>query len=274
MIKLIACDLDETLLNSDKKISEKNRIAIQRAKDEYGVLFVPATGRGYTCIDAVLDPLALRDQEDAYIISNNGGILCTAKDYQKLQFHALPFALACELFQFGYEANVCIQVFTDKDVYAFHLNEDEKKWLFMFKPDSIICEETSLAFLKDTPIAKILFQNTDMTYLQQIAKQMKPITKDKVSVSYSSNRYLELNAIGVDKGLGLRELAAHLGIAIEDTMAIGDNLNDYAMLKDAGVAVAVANAVAEIQAISDYVTKANCNEDAVAEAIQKFIFAS
>ena len=144
----------------------------------------------------------------------------------------------------------------------------------MFKPDSIICEETSLAFLKDTPIAKILFQNTDMTYLQQIAKQMKPITKDKVSVSYSSNRYLELNAIGVDKGLGLRELAAHLGIAIEDTMAIGDNLNDYAMLKDAGVAVAVANAVAEIQAISDYVTKANCNEDAVAEAIQKFIFAS
>ena len=88
------------------------------------------------------------------------------------------------------------------------------------------------------------------------------------------NRYLELNAIGVDKGLGLRELAAHLGIAIEDTMAIGDNLNDYAMLKDAGVAVAVANAVAEIQAISDYVTKANCNEDAVAEAIQKFIFAS
>ena len=55
---------------------------------------------------------------------------------------------------------------------------------------------------------------------------------------------------------------------------IGDNLNDYAMLKDAGVAVAVANAVAEIQAISDYVTKANCNEDAVAEAIQKFIFAS
>ena len=131
-----------------------------------------------------------------------------------------------------------------------------------------------MAFLKDTPIAKILFQNTDMTYLQQIAKQMKPITKDKVSVSYSSNRYLELNAIGVDKGLGLRELAAHLGIAIEDTMAIGDNLNDYAMLKDAGVAVAVANAVAEIQAISDYVTKANCNEDAVAEAIQKFIFAS
>ena len=132
----------------------------------------------------------------------------------------------------------------------------------------------SLAFLKDTPIAKILFQNTDMAYLQQIAKQMQPITKDKVSVSYSSNRYLELNAIGVDKGLGLRELAAHLGIAIEDTMAIGDNLNDYAMLKDAGVAVAVANAVAEIQAISDYVTKANCNEDAVAEAIQKFIFAS
>lgn len=272
MIRLIACDLDETLLNSDKEISEKNRLAIQRAEKEYGVKFVPATGRGYTCIDHILDTLDTRDKQGEYIISNNGGIVCENKGFRKLCFHALPFEKALELFRFGCEKNLCIQVFTDEDVYAFHLNEEEKRWLFMFKPDSIVCEEDSIDFLEDTPIAKILFQNSDMKYLFKIAEEMKDITKDSVSVSYSSNRYLEMNAIGVDKGLGLRELASHLGIPIEETMAIGDNLNDIAMLKDAGVAVAVANAADEIKAISDYVTVADHNEDAVAEAIGKFVF--
>ena len=272
MIKLIACDLDETLLNDKKEITKKNLAAIKKAQKEYGVKFVPATGRGYTCLDDILQTLDMKEKENEYIISNNGGIVCECKDYKHLFFHELPFENAKELFAYGYQKGICIQVFTDEDVYAFHLNEEERKWLFLFKPDSIVCNEDNIDFLKDKKIAKILFQKTDMEYLHKLAEDMVSITKDNVSVSYSSNRYLELNAIGVNKGLGLKELAEYLHIGIDETMAIGDNLNDLEMLQDAGVAVAVANATEEIKKISGYVTTNDCNHDAIAEAIETYVF--
>ena len=272
MIKLIACDLDETLLNSEKEITPANLAAIKKAETEYGVIFVPATGRGYTCLDTVLEALETKDKEGEYIISHNGGVICENKGYRKLNFHTLAFEKAKELFEFGLKKNICIQVFTDQDVYAFQLNEEEKRWLFMFKPDSIVCEQNSIDFLKDEPIVKILFQKTDMDYLHELAKEMEPITKNQVAVSYSSNRYLELNAIGIDKGLGLRELASYLNIKKEETMAIGDNMNDLEMLQAAGVAVAVANAKPMIKEQSDFVTKADNNHDAIAEAIEQYVF--
>ena len=68
MIKIIACDLDETLLDSKKQISEENKIAIQKAKEK-GVKFVCATGRGYKSVENILKELDLYDQEDQYVIS-------------------------------------------------------------------------------------------------------------------------------------------------------------------------------------------------------------
>ena len=272
MIKLIACDLDETLLNDKKEITKANLAAIQKARKEYGVYFVPATGRGFTCLHNVLEALEAYDQEDEYIISNNGGILVENKDFKILQMHALPFEKAKELFTFGYQKGICVQVFTAQDVFAYHLNEEEAKWLFTFKPDSKVMDLDHIDFLANEPIAKILFESTDMAYLHAIANEMHDLLDGCVEVSYSSNRYLELNAIGVDKGLGLHDLARHLHLSMDETMAIGDNLNDIAMLKEAGVAVAVANACDEIKEVSDYITKANHNEDAIAEAISTYIF--
>ncbi len=272
MIKLIACDLDETLLNDQKEITKKNLEAIRRAQLEYGVKFVPATGRGYTCLEDILQKLNMQDKDNEYIISNNGGIVCECKNYKHLQIHAIPFEKVKELFSYGYKRNLCVQIFTDEDVYAFHLNDEEKKWLMMFKPDSYICNEDNIEFLKTKKIIKVLFQKTDMDYLKRIAKEMEFITKDCINVSFSSNRYLELNAKGVTKGLGLRELAKYLHICMDETMAIGDNMNDYEMLQEAGISVAVSNAIQEVKDISDYITDYDCNHDAIAQAIETFVF--
>ena len=271
MYKLIACDLDETLLNDKKEICERNLMAIEKARKEYGVRFVPATGRGYTCIDNVLRDLDVYDKENEFIISNNGGIVCENRNFKQLTFHELPYEKAKELFTFGIEKGLCVQIFTAKDVYAYQLNDDEKEWLFMFKPDAIEMEENTMDFLKGEAIAKILFQRQDMDFLKQLANEMKPICKG-VNVSFSSNRYLELNSEGVDKGLGLKELANHLGIDIKETIAIGDNYNDIAMLEEAGLSIAMENAPQEIKDICDYVTTSNHNEGGVAEAIEKYIF--
>jgi HAD superfamily hydrolase (TIGR01484 family) len=74
MYKIIACDLDETLLGTDRKISEKNKEAILKAK-ELGVRFVPATGRGYRTVEGNLKELGLYDLENEYVISFNGGAI-------------------------------------------------------------------------------------------------------------------------------------------------------------------------------------------------------
>lgn len=271
MYKLIACDLDETLLNDNKDICERNLAAITKARIQYGVKFIPATGRGYTCIDNVLHSMDVFDAPNEYIISNNGGIICENKGFKELTFHKLPFENAKQLFAYGVEKGLCVQVFTAKDVYAYQLDEDEKEWLFMFKPDAIIMEENSIDFLEHISIAKILFKQNDMDFLRRIAEDMKPITKE-VSVSFSSNRYLEMNHKGVDKGMGLLELTHHLGIDIKDTIAIGDNYNDVAMLKVAGLSVAMENAPQEIKDMCNYVTQRDNNDGGVAEVIEKFIF--
>ncbi|MEG2799858.1 MAG: Cof-type HAD-IIB family hydrolase [Erysipelotrichaceae bacterium] len=272
MYKLIACDLDETLLDKDKKIVKRNIDAIKRAEDEYGVRFVPATGRGFTSINDILETLGTFNKENEYVISNNGGIITENKDNRILTFHELPFNKVKELVTFGISKKIGIQVFSERDIYAFNLDNEEREVLRSFKPNFIECNQTSIDFLEDKRIVKIMFQKCDMPYLMNLAKEMESITKDEVCVSFSSNRYLELNHIGIDKGLGLKELADYLGIKIEETIAIGDNFNDIAMLQAAGLAIGVANVDQGVRSYCDYITSADHNQGGVGEAIEKFIF--
>lgn len=93
-------------------------------------------------------------------------------------------------------------------------------------------------FLKGQEIVKVLYMNTDYDYLKKIEDDLKDITGD-LDVSYSSNRYIEFNHQGVNKGQGLKKLADILGVDIKETIAIGDNFNDLSMIKVAGLGVGV-----------------------------------
>ena len=132
-------------------------------------------------------------------------------------------------------------------------------------------EENTMDFLKDTPISKILYQNIDVPYLMSLEPKMESIVKGECAVSYSSNRYMEFNKIGVDKGQGLHKLAEILGIDISETIAVGDNYNDMPMLEVAGLAVAANNAVEDVKKACDVVTNADNNEGVIAEIIERFI---
>ncbi len=92
--------------------------------------------------------------------------------------------------------------------------------------------DQNLDFLKGQEIVKVLYTNTDFEYLQSIDRDLKDITYD-MDVSYSSNRYIEFNHKGVNKGkCWTKKLANLLHIDIQDTIAIGDNYNDLSMIKD------------------------------------------
>ncbi len=270
--KLIFCDLDETLLNDQHMVPEINVEWIQKARKEHHVRFVPSTGRGYMQIQPELTQLGLVDQSDEYSLSFNGGALTENKGNRLMEFNGLPFAKMKEIFLFGLKQNVCMHVYTNTTLYVYHLNDGEKQRMTNQKLEAIYPQEDSVDFLKDEPIAKILYQNTDVDYLMSLEDKMTSITKGTVSVSYSSNRYMEFNALGVDKGQGLRDLAKRLGVDISETIAVGDNYNDMAMLGAAGLSVAAGNAVEDVKKACDYTTRANNNEGVVAELIRKFIY--
>ena len=156
-------------------------------------------------------------------------------------------------------------------VYIFNLSESEAQRIRDQKVECVIMEENTIDFLKDTPISKILYQNTDVPYLMSLEPQMKSIWEGECSVSYSSNRYMEFNKLGVDKGAGLKHLAQILGIDISECIAVGDNYNDLPMLEVAGLSVAANNAVEDVKKVCDVVTKADNNEGVIAEIIERFI---
>lgn len=269
--KIIACDMDETLLNDDHAICQRNIELIKKAKEEYGVKFVPATGRGYQSIQHDLKTLGLYDEVDEYVISFNGCALTENKGNKLLQFKGLPFSKMKEIFNYGLTKNVCIHVYTKNKLYIYNLSKSEKERLEKQKLECTIMEDNSVDFLKDEQIAKILYQNIDVPYLMDLEPGMKEMTDNYCAVSYSSNRYMEFNTIGVDKGNGLSDLARILNIDIKDTIAVGDNYNDMAMLKVAGLSVAAGNAVEDVKRACDYTTKSNNNEGVVAELIEKFV---
>lgn len=270
--KLIACDMDETLLNSDHMICQRNIDAIKRAKKEFGIKFVPTTGRGYASLERDLKLLDLYDKEGEYVISFNGGALTENKNNRLLEFNGMTFSKMKEIFEFGLKQDVCIIIYTIDKLYVYNLSESERERIEHEKRKCTIMKENTVDFLEYEPISKILYQNVDMSYLRTLESKMKIITDGFCSVSYSSNRYIEFNSIGVDKGRGLKDLAKILNIDIKETIAVGDNFNDMAMLKVAGLSVAANNAVDDVKKACDYTTNANNNEGVVAELIEKFIF--
>ena len=128
MYKLIACDLDETLIDDDAHVCQRNIDAI-KAATKLGVKFVPATGRGYRAIEKTLAEIGLKDKANEYVISFNGGCITENKDNRIMKFQGLDFAKADELYRLGLKCDVCIHVYTKDMVYVYNADEDEIKYL-------------------------------------------------------------------------------------------------------------------------------------------------
>lgn len=271
MYKLIASDLDETLLDDDHHVPERVRRAVAAAR-ERGVLFVPATGRPATSVAPTLAELGLAGSHDDYTLSFNGG--CLTRDdalSSPITSCSLPFERAKEIYAAGVRYGVTMHVNTLDPVYLYNYIPEERAYI-EGRMNIVETDEPTLDFLAGTIVVKIIFMSLDMSYLQRIEREMADSgLSDGLDVYYSGNRYLEFNAPGVNKGAGLLALAERLGIAREETIAIGDNSNDVSMIAAAGLGCAVANATDEAKAAAGYVCSADNNAGAVAEVIEKFV---
>lgn len=268
MIKLIVSDLDETLLSTDRSVSRKNRQWIQKAKQK-GVKFVCATGRGYSSIQGTLEEIGSRDESGEYTISYNGGAITENKGNRLIHFEGLDFDVASQLFQKGLAYDVCIHVYTLDTVWIYQIFDGEREYL-KGRMEFTLFDAQDLSFLQGQEIVKVLYVDTNREHLNEIAKEMEPITKD-LDVSFSSNRYLEFNKKGVNKGNATLRLGKMLGIEANEIAAVGDNLNDLSMIRVAGLGAGVRNTVEEMKEECDVILEHTNDEDAIAELIERFV---
>ena len=267
--KIIACDMDETLLSSDASICRRNIEAIANAKAQ-GVKFVPCTGRGFRSVEGVLKTLNLFDEANQYIIGFNGASITENKGHRSLFWDPIPFDLADRIYRKSASYGLCMHIYTRDTVYISGITPDEEDFLrgrMAYVPTA----EKTLDFLRGKEeVCKLIIMHTDYSRLQEIHAEMMPLLDD-ITVSFSSNRYIEFMHKGVTKGVALLKLAAMLGVEPEETMAIGDNINDIEMLQAAGLSVGVRNLNPLIRQYCNVVTDATNNDGAVGEAIETFV---
>jgi len=269
--KLLASDIDETLLNDAHQIPEKNLDGIKLAREEYDVRFVPASGRGILAMEDLLKQLGLYNQPNEYAVSFNGGAVVENFNNQIISFDYFSLEQAQNFLDYGRQFDICLHIHTDQLVYVFRPSQQELDILDKVGLDYEVCNQWDISFLAQRKIAKLLYQSFDMAYLQEIEKKMQEALAIPCQLSYSSGRYMEINPKGVNKGKGLLTLAEHLHLDPKEIIVVGDNYNDLDMFQVGAFGVAPSNAIPEIKALADYVATADNNQGVIAEIVEKFI---
>lgn len=269
MIELIASDIDETIVDDTKNVPLKNTESIAKAED-MGVKVILATGRGPYELNKIPDQAGVI-RDDRYIICCNGAIILRASDRVIVDSNGLPFEYAKAIFDYAYENELEFFIYALDKKYAINLDHYEQSNVYTNDTNVELIEGDNIDFLEGQIILKALIKDRNIDYLHSLEVDIAAITNYDLEISYSSDMYMEINAKGVDKGIALQKVCDEYGIDIKNTLAIGDNYNDVAMIETAGIGIAVANAHLQVKEVADTVTKATNNEGAVAEAIERFI---
>jgi Cof subfamily protein (haloacid dehalogenase superfamily) len=262
VFKLIASDLDGTLLNKACQITERTKNAIRQAQAR-GVIFTLATGRMYRSAR----PFAQELEIDVPLITYEGALVKTSQTKKVLYYRPLAAALAKEIVAIGEENDLNINVYINDELYVSRVTEEIRKYCRVVQVPYIQVEDWSLVLEREP--TKVLFMG-EGEKLDQLWGKTREYFGDQVYITKSGLSFLEFTHPQATKGHGLKFLAREFGIKKEEIMAFGDNFNDLELLRAAGLGVAMANAREELKQVADYVTGSN-EEDGVAEAIEKFV---
>lgn len=284
MIKLLALDLDGTLLDSKGKIPEANKLAIRKA-EEIGVLVTIATGRRFR--DA--RPVGLELELNAPLITHNGALLKFAESLETVSASLLPNETVCEILRIGREFGAEALLSADphgKGTLLYETVSDDniplQKYIVWSKhlhgaeaEEAIHHVEKLEDVLDETETVHISFSGR-CAAMAELQKILDKELKDKVmllATVYPKMDFTLLDILPPDasKGIGLEKLATFENLTAENVMVCGDNFNDLQMLEYAGTAVLMANAAPELLANPRYKRTLSNDENGVAAAIEKFI---
>lgn len=261
-IKLVACDLDGTLLNRRHMVSPGNREIIRRAV-ERGVVVTLATGRMFPSALPHAEALSI----DVPIITYNGAMIRMATG---------------EVVNAEYiEPDVCRKVFAFCRARQLYLQVYRHDKLYFYSRDELASQYERAAGVTGFPVGEKLYELSEEVpkmllitdsdeQSDRIVAELKELMGDAAYVTKSNPEYIEIIDPKVNKGVALRQLMERFKVREEEVMAIGDSNNDIAMFTAAGLKVAMANADAHIKALCDVVTL-DCDADGVGAAIEKYV---
>jgi len=284
MIRLIAIDMDGTLLAPDHTISEKNIQAIRAAKAR-GIEVVIATGRSYPEAHGPVGDAMLTT---AYVCLNGADVRDEAGNIVSATY--LPEEDISKITSILDHENIHYELYIDESIYTINVEEQIQMFMHLAEsigqtvPEDSIRQEVmgrveqgiirqvesydEMITLRGHEIYKIFAVSSQADNLQRAKEQLNSI--QSLAVSSSGIRNIEINNTNAQKGIAIEEYAKQKGISMEDVMVIGDSFNDVSMMERAGYSVAMENAPNEIKALCTETTSRS-DQDGVALAIEKVL---
>ena len=262
-IRLVAIDLDDTLLTPDLRIAPACREAVQAVRAR-GVQVVLATGRMFCSAAPYARQLGLGAETP--IIAYNGGLVQTLGG--ELWVHEpVPLPEARELARYAINRGLCLNLYINDTLYVQELGPHVAYYVSIAGVQAHPVGDL-LAFLQAPPTKMLIVDEAER--IEALLPELREAFAGRLDVARSKPRYIEVTAPGVSKGRALAAVAARLGVPAEQVMAIGDGENDAPMLRWAGLGVAVANAMPAAKAAADVLTLSNA-EGGVGAALRRYV---
>ncbi|MEI7025773.1 Cof-type HAD-IIB family hydrolase [Paenibacillus sp. y28] len=263
MYKLICIDIDDTLINDKRQVTEGTKAALAAAIQR-GVTVTLATGR----MHASAQQLAKQMELNVPLISYQGSLIKNAMDGKVLYERAVPEEATRIIFDFCEANGLHLQYYIQDQLYTKADNERTRAY----------CELSNIPFTVEPDFSKLLASPStklliyeDSDKLDELMPEFARLLEGKnVHMTKSKPYFLEFTHKEGTKGQAVAHLAKHIGCELSEVIAIGDSWNDRDMLEVAGLGVAMGNAVDALKEIADYITLSN-NEDGVKHVIDKYV---
>ncbi len=264
--KMIVLDLDGTLTNRDKIITEHTKKVLKQAMEK-GKIVALASGRPTCGVVPLANELEL-EKYGGYILSFNGGIIQNCRTKEVVLQKMIPVEFNAKIAGLAKDERVTLMAYRDEWIVT-----DNEKCEYVQLESRIthmkIQQVEDMVKAVDFAVPKMIMTD-DGDYLATVEGRVKAALGRNLSVYRSEPFFLEILPRGIDKAQCLEQLLQLIGISREEIIACGDGYNDLTMIKYAGLGVAMENAVLPVRKAADYITLSNDN-DGVAHVVEKYM---
>jgi len=262
--KLIAVDMDDTLLSQDLELTDQVKEAVVAVR-ERGVHFTVSTGRMYRSAVRYARELGI----EIPLITYQGALVKNSLSGETLLYRPLPLAYAREVISRVHLLGYHLNAYQDERLLVERDTLEGRRYSAIAGVEAEVVGDL-LNYLDQDPTKLVVI--SEETLLDRLSAELTPQYAGKIHVSKSKPHFLEFSHLQATKGEALAHLAGYFGVKREEVMAVGDSYNDLEMLDYAGLGVVVANAREDIKKRAGYVTLLPYGEGVV-EALEKFVLA-
>lgn len=259
MSKYAFCDLDYTLLDDKKDISQDNIKTIKEFEQK-GNHFIICTGRVPYAMSKYRDILGSKD-----ILCANGGIIVI--DNKEVSYSCLDKKIVETVVRYAIKNNIYARIFASDRLYILNAPEEENSSVALFDGYRSLTKDNALETIKEITVIKIIFVSYNPNVLADAFNYIKNANID-TELMYSASFCLEINRKGQNKGKGILDYCKLKGIDIKDTLSIGDNDNDISMFLTTKYSACPSNAIDKVKDIVNYISPCDYKNNAVSDILK------